>query len=113
MTKGFGEERQQSFSPAAEAETPEAASLSASRAKVKVGPGGRVVIPAPMREALGIGEGDVLVATLDVNGLRLTTMGSALAYARSIVRDAAASGGSWADELIADRRREAERESGE
>ena len=34
-------------------------------AKVNLGPQGRIVIPAGMRKALGIGTGDVLVARVE------------------------------------------------
>ena len=113
MPKGFGEERQQGFEAAGPLEPSKQDKKSPVRTKLKVGPGGRVVIPAHMREALGITEGDVVIATLEGGGLWLTSMGSALAYARSLVREAVPSGVRWDDELIAERRREVERESRE
>lgn len=113
MPKGFGEELQQGFEAAGPADLSKQDKKSPVRAKLKLGPGGRVVIPAHMREALGINEGDVVIASLEGGGLQLASMKSALAQARSLVRDIAASGGNWADELIAERRREVERESRE
>jgi hypothetical protein len=63
-----------------------------------------------MREALAIGEGDVLVATLDGGELKLKTIRSALEEARALVAQFVPPGVSLADELIAERRREQERE---
>ena len=88
-------------------------SQAASQYKLKVGPGGRVVIPAAVREALGVEEGQVLVAVLDNGELRLSSMRTALGRARAIMREFVPAGVSLADELIADRRREQEREDRE
>ena len=79
--------------------------------RLKVGPGGRVVIPANMREAMGVAEGDTLLATLVDGELRLLSTQGAVKRAQAMVRAAIPPGGpSLVDELIADRRREAERE---
>ena len=109
MSKGFGEEQQNPFQSF---EEPRDGS-EATRARLKVGPGGRVVVPAAMREAMGVAEGDVLVATLEGGELRLKTMRAALDLARALVREVVPPGVSLADELIADRRREVEREERE
>jgi AbrB family looped-hinge helix DNA binding protein len=82
-------------------------------AKVRLGPDGRVVIPAPMREALGLREGDVLFARLEGGEIKLLTPKAAMLRAQAIVREFVPAGVSLADELIADRRREAEREAKE
>jgi AbrB family looped-hinge helix DNA binding protein len=82
-------------------------------AKVRLGPDGRVVIPAPMREALGLREGDVLFARLEGGEIKLLTPKAAMLRAQAIVRQFVPAGVSLADELIADRRREAEREAKE
>jgi AbrB family looped-hinge helix DNA binding protein len=81
--------------------------------KVRLGPDGRVVIPAPMREALGLKEGDVLFARLEGGEIKLLTPKAAMLRAQAIVRQFVPEGVSLADELIADRRREAEREAKE
>ena len=82
----------------------------APSAKVRVGPDGRVVIPAAMREALGVKEGDVLFARLEGGEIKLLTPTAAMRRAQAIVRQFVPEGVSLADELIADRRREAARE---
>jgi AbrB family looped-hinge helix DNA binding protein len=81
------------------------------RQKVELGPGGRVVIPAPMRAALGMKTGDKLVARLEGNEVRIYTMEEALRRAQAIVRSFVPEGVSLVDELIAERRREAAKES--
>ncbi|MEQ8281283.1 MAG: AbrB/MazE/SpoVT family DNA-binding domain-containing protein [Parvibaculum sp.] len=77
---------------------------------VEVGAGGRVVIPASIREAMGIREGDRLVARFADGELKLMTKQLALQRAQEAVRAFVPSGVSLADELIADRRREAAEE---
>ena len=80
---------------------------------VKIGPGGRIVIPEAFREAMEAGEGDTLVATIDDDGVvRLTSASAALRMARRILSAAVPSDVILSDSLIADRRREAARESG-
>ncbi len=109
---GFEEERQTPFAQAT-ATAGSAHSLGLAddagldSERLKVGPGGRVVIPAAMREAMGVAEGDTLLATLVDGELRLLSMQGALQRARAIVRSVIPAGGpSVVDELIADRRRE-------
>jgi bifunctional DNA-binding transcriptional regulator/antitoxin component of YhaV-PrlF toxin-antitoxin module len=110
MGKGFSEAPQARYGQS-EAGSGSAADFEVgTRARFKIGPGGRVVIPAAMREALGVVEGDVLVGSLVGNQLRLVTMRSALDEARALVQQSVPAGRSLARELIAERRREAERE---
>ena len=86
---------------------------SDDRIEVKIGPGGRVVIPAAFREAMEAGEGDTLVAVIDRDGVvRLTSASAALRMARRILSAAIPADVSLSDSLIADRRREAAREAG-
>lgn len=73
----------------------------------RVGKAGRVVIPAPFREALDLKPGDTLKVRLDEDGLHLYTTRQALERARAAVRRYVAPGIRLSDELIADRRREA------
>ncbi len=90
------------------------AARTEDRIEVKIGPGGRIVIPAAFRETMEVGEGDTLVATIDGDGVvRLTSAATALRMARRIVREAIPADVSLSDSLIADRRREAVRETGE
>jgi AbrB family looped-hinge helix DNA binding protein len=73
---------------------------------------GRIVIPAALRSVLNLSEGDEVVLHLEENGdLRLVTRAAALKRARELYRRFVKPGESLADELIAERRREAEDES--
>jgi AbrB family looped-hinge helix DNA binding protein len=81
--------------------------------KVELGAGGRLVIPAPMRAALGMKEGDKVLVRLEGNELRLYTYQEAMRRAQELVRSFVPPGVSLVDELIADRRAEAAREMGD
>jgi AbrB family looped-hinge helix DNA binding protein len=79
-------------------------------AKLRLGPDGRVVIPAAFREALGLAEGDALIASIEDGELHLLTVRAAVRRAQAIVRQFVPEGVSLVDELLEDRRREVERE---
>jgi AbrB family looped-hinge helix DNA binding protein len=77
----------------------------------KVSGGGRVVIPAELREKHGIQIGDTVVWRDDGDGLRLTSRLAGIRRAQQIVARYKQPGDrSLADELIQDRRAEAKRE---
>ncbi len=78
--------------------------------KVRLGPDGRVVIPAAFRDALALKDGDVMIASLEDGELRLATMAAVARRVQAIVRQFVPEGVSLSDELIAERRREAARE---
>ena len=78
--------------------------------KLKVNENGRLVIPAPIRKALGINPGDVVVLRVEDDELRITTMKKRIEQAQRMVRKYVKPGVSLVDELIADRRREARNE---
>lgn len=80
------------------------------RRRLKIGPGGRVVIPADFRRAMEIEEGDVVTALLEDGELRLVGIKVAVRKAQAWVRKYVPEGVSLVDELIAERRREAEEE---
>jgi len=80
--------------------------------KIRLGPDGRVVIPAAFRDALGLREGDILFARIESGEIHLLTSAAAMRRARAIVRQFVPEGVSLVDELIEDRRREVEREAG-
>ena len=82
-----------------------------STAKVRVGPDGRIVIPAVMREALELKENDVLFARIEDGEVRLSTASRMQTRVNEMLREFIPQGVSLVDELIAERRREAERES--
>ena len=78
--------------------------------KVKVIEGGKLVIPAAMRRELGIAAGDTVLVDVDDGELRVRSLAQGIARAHEIVRQFRTPGISMTDELIADRRRESERE---
>ncbi len=72
--------------------------------------GGRVVIPADYREALGLKPGDDVVLVLEENEVRLVTPLQMIKRVQSLVRQHVPRSRKLADELIADRRKEVRRE---
>ena len=80
---------------------------------VRIAPGGRVVIPAEFRKALGVEIGDDMVMELTNGELRLRSFDAALKRVQEIVRKYVPEGVSLADELIRERREEAAREASE
>lgn len=78
--------------------------------RVKIVDGGKLVIPASMRRQLGISTGDTVLVDVDNGELRVRSVTRAIERARAILRKHIPDGVSLADELTADRRREAERE---
>lgn len=78
--------------------------------RVRIIEGGKLIIPAPMRRELGITTGDTVLVEIEGGELRVRSLPQALAKAQAILRRHVPGGVSLAGELIADRRREAERE---
>ena len=81
--------------------------------RTKLTEGGRVVIPAEFRRALGVQVGDELILRLENGELRLLTLDRAIAQAQEAVRKYVPAGRSLVDELIAERRAEAARDEGD
>lgn len=78
---------------------------------VKIIEGGKLVIPAKMRRAMGIERGNSVVVELMPDGdLRVRPLAAAVKRAQAIVRGFVKGEGSLVEELIAERRAEAERE---
>jgi AbrB family looped-hinge helix DNA binding protein len=84
---------------------PEQAERQVLRAKLRLGPGGRIVIPAAIREAMGVKKGDILVSSYKDGELRLMTAKAAIERAQAIVRQYVPEGVSLVDEFLAGRRR--------
>ena len=82
-----------------------------SRVVTKIGEGGRVVIPSEFRKALGVETGDQVVLVLEEGAVRMVTPKEAIRRAQALVRQYVPEGRNLSDELIAERRREAQRES--
>ncbi len=71
---------------------------------------GRIVIPAPLRAALGLKEGARLVARVDDGVIVIEPIEAAIRRAQAIVARHASEGRNLSDDLIADRRAEAARD---
>lgn len=82
-------------------------------AEVRIGPQGRIVIPASLRRALGIKPGQVMVGRVEDGRLVLERREAILSRLQARFGHAVPRNVSLADELIADRREEARREAGE
>lgn len=80
---------------------------------LRIGPQGRVVIPAEMRRALEIQPGETLMAHVEEDRLVLERREQILERLRGELRQATPAGTSMVDELIAERRAEARREAAE
>jgi AbrB family looped-hinge helix DNA binding protein len=78
--------------------------------RVKLGPGGRMVIPAEFRKSLGVQRGDQVVVDLKDGDLRVRSLDAVIERAQALVRRYVPDDVSLADELIEDRRAEAARE---
>jgi len=78
--------------------------------RLVVGPRGALTLPDEVMAALGLGAGDVLMGALEDGRLVLTDGVTAARRARERLRALLPPGPSLADELIADRRREAANE---
>ncbi len=81
-----------------------------TRVRAKVTEGGRIVIPAAFRRALGVDVGDEVILDLEDGRLTVLTRRQAIKHAQELVRRYVPEGRSLVDELIADRRAEAARE---
>ena len=78
---------------------------------VKIIEGGKLVIPAAMRRAMGITRGDTVVVELLPEGeLRVRPLASAIREAQEVVRKSVKPDRSLADELMRERKRDAVRE---
>lgn len=78
--------------------------------RVRIIEGGKLIIPASMRRELGLATGDTVLVDVADGELRVRSISKAIERAQAILRRHVPEGVSLADELIADRRREAERE---
>lgn len=78
--------------------------------RLRVNENGRLVLPAAFRKALNIRPGDEVLASLEDDEVRITTLKHRLERAQRHVRQFVKAGRSLADELIAERREAARHE---
>jgi AbrB family looped-hinge helix DNA binding protein len=83
------------------------------RAKTRLSANGRLVIPAAIREAMGVGPGDALVMEAHDGVLRMESVPAMVSRIQKEFAQLIPPGVSLVDELIADRREEARREQEE
>lgn len=83
---------------------------SATVARVKVGPDGRILIPANLRRAAGLEPGTTVVVSLDGGSLRVETVLAQVRRVQTLLAPLRRPGVSIVDELIAERRAEAAQE---
>jgi len=76
----------------------------------RMGTNGRLVIPAPLREALGLTAGDEVVLRVTDGELRLLSRAAAIERFQDLVRARVPADRLLSEELIAERRAEAARE---
>jgi AbrB family looped-hinge helix DNA binding protein len=107
--KGFSDEPQQSFG-----HEPDAL-RSVPDVRLKIDSAGRMVIPAEMRSAMMVKPGDTVTAEVTDGEFRIVSPGVALKRIQAFAKEFKAKnpGLSVVDELIADRRAEAQREADE
>lgn len=87
------------------------ASVPPKREWVSIGPDGRLVVPAAYRRTLGIEGGGQVLLTIDGDEVRLAGRDAAVRRAQGLVKAYVPAGTRLSDELIAERRAEAARES--
>ena len=80
------------------------------REVTRVGKGGRVVIPVAFRRALGLDEGSAVVVVLEPDGVRVMSTAHALERAQRIVRAHVPAERDLVQDLLNERREEAQRE---
>lgn len=79
--------------------------------KVRVAAGGRIVIPAEVRQELGIKEGEDILLSRGQDGYRLTTYHDAIRRAQDLFSGTKKPGEMVVDEFLRERRDEAAREA--
>jgi len=88
-------------------------STPALEVRATINENGRVVIPKPVRDALGVEPGDALIFSSDGEAFRIETQKQRIRRAQEYIRSIVPPGVSLVDELIAERREEFRKEMAE
>lgn len=75
--------------------------------RLRLNENGRIVIPASIREAVGLKRGQEVILWAEKGEVRISTAAKRIQRAQELVRKYVPEGVSLSDELIAERRREA------
>lgn len=78
-----------------------------NKVSVKLGEGGRIVIPSEFRKSMGLDVGDELILHMENNKLLLMTRTQAIEYVQEQMSKYSVEGRVLSDELISERREEA------
>lgn len=84
--------------------------LSSKPVRSRINENGRIVIPAAIREAVGLQRGQEVILWAEKGEVRISSPLARMRQAQELVRKYVPKGVSLADELIAERREEAARE---
>ena len=82
--------------------------MAGRQESVRILEGGRIVIPARFRKELGLRPGDTVVVDIEGGELRIATRLHGIKRAQDLVRPYVSGTPSMADELIIERRAEAD-----
>jgi|ERR1051326_347054 AbrB family looped-hinge helix DNA binding protein len=96
--------------PSANSQTAMQQASDPVQVRTQIAEGGRLVIPASFRAALGVDTGDTLLLRLEDGEIRVLTANTALRRSQQLLRPFLPEGRSLVDELVAERRAAAERE---
>jgi AbrB family looped-hinge helix DNA binding protein len=94
-------------------EAPVTANASVGRARLRIGDGGRIVIPAEMRAAMLVKPGDTVTAEVVDGEFRIVSPKVAVRKVQALAQKYKKPGVSVVDELIAERHAESAREEEE
>ena len=84
--------------------------MSIEETRLRIGENGRVVLPAAVRKALGVGTGDEIILQREDGDFRITTQQQRIARARRRIRQYIRPGTPLVGEFLAERREAAKHE---
>jgi len=84
--------------------------MAIQQTRLRIGENGRVVIPASVRKALGVGVGDEIILQQQDGDFRITTQQQRIARARRRIRQYIKPGTPLVAEFLAERREAAKHE---